>query len=180
MSSAVRKYLDSDTCFVVLALCSSTLGSKWNNDDEVAVLTFSFNLRVFTGTLVRESCAFSYVLPQILWDAKWFNRYIKSSCLILGYRSFVDTQYLPWWWWCDDLVWCLGSVSWCILSSTLLPHDTPWKLKSAETMTVTISAKQCAKPNSDYCSFDRHCDCNMSHEVSGEGNFCISFSLIFF
>ena len=40
--------LDSDNCFIILVLSSSTLSLKGYNDNEGEVQTVSFNLRVFS------------------------------------------------------------------------------------------------------------------------------------
>ena len=47
--SQVHKYWDIDTILIFLALYTTTMDLKWNEQDVFYVQTFSLNLRVFTS-----------------------------------------------------------------------------------------------------------------------------------
>ena len=47
--SQVHKYWDIDTILIFLALYTTTMDFKWNEQDVLYVQTFSFNLRVFSS-----------------------------------------------------------------------------------------------------------------------------------
>ena len=50
--SQVHKYWDIDTILILLALFTTTMDLKWNEQDVLYVQTFNFNLRVFYKNLI--------------------------------------------------------------------------------------------------------------------------------
>ncbi len=63
--------------FLVSAPCYSTPDGKWSNDCEVKVLTFRFNLRLFTSA---KTC--SPVRPIGQWSKQFHDQTVKRSILI--------------------------------------------------------------------------------------------------